>query len=134
MSKSLADILGWEEGAIYKYGSIFFKIEHDTLLSSLTRELDVWYLDVPVSLNEITYLRKATKVEPKKYYLRHKFFGSPWGNYLNYRNTTNRLYLLDIQGTVDYKTQFTQEEIEEIEASGFDLCNFEKVEVENEKN
>ena len=72
----------------------------------------------------------AEKVEPKKYYLKHKFLGSEGFNYLNYYFLQDKLFLSYKRGTSDYQTKFTDKEIEEIEASGFDLCNFEKVEVE----
>ena len=132
MSKTLADILGWEEGAVYRYNNKFFKIKHGLLVSSLTGKQNSWHVDWSVEVNSIFYLKEAIKVEPKRYYLRHKFLGSPWGDYLNYKNTTNRLYLLDIYDTVDYKSKFTEDEIKKIEATGFDLSNFEKVEVEDE--
>ena len=131
MSKSLADVLGWEEGAIYKYGSRFCKIENDMLLSSLTRRQDVWYLDVSILLNELAYLMEATKMEPKKYYLKHRFLEKEGVNYLNQLSSGS----FDLVTSVDsdiFKTKFTEDEIEEIEARGFDLRNFEKVEVEDE--
>ena len=128
MSKTLAEILGWEEGAIYKYGSRFCKIENDMLLSSLTRGQDVWYLDVSILLNELPYLSEAPKAEPKKYYLKHRFLEREGVNYLNQLSSGS----FDLVTSVDsdiFKTKFTEDEIEEIEASGFDLCNFERMEV-----
>ena len=131
MSKSLADILGWEEGAVYKYGGRFFKIRHDMLLSSITGEQDEWYLDTSVVLNELSYLTKASKVERKKYYLKHKYLREEGFNYLNQQSCGG--FNLMNEGDSDmFKTKFTEEEIEEIEASGFDLRNFERVEVEDD--
>ena len=131
MSKSLADILGWEEGAIYKYGSRFCKIEHGLLVSSLTRGQDAWYLDVSILLNELPYLMEATKVEPKEYYLKHRFLEKEGVNYLNL-HINGTCSINDTFETSAVKTSFNDKEIEEIEATGFDLCNFEKVEVEDE--
>ena len=70
--------------------------------------------------------------ELKKYYLKHKYLRKEGTNYLGLDTYYNHL---DVSYSVEgelRKTQFTDSEIEEIEASGFDLCNFEKVEVENE--
>ena len=132
MEINLADILGWEEGATYRYNNRFFKIKHGLLVSSLTGKQSDWCVDWSVEVNSIFYLKEATKVEPKKYYLRHKFLDSEDVNYLNCRSDSGEFCLLGLFETYDYKTKFTEEEIEKIEASGFDLRNFEKVEVEDE--
>ena len=131
MSKTLADILGWEEGAIYKHGSRFWKIEHDILLSSLTGKQSDWCVDWTIKVNEAFYLREATKIEPKKYYLKHKFLNGEGINYLNL-HINGTCSINDTFETSAVKTSFNDKEIEEIEATGFDLCNFEKVEVEDE--
>ena len=126
MSKTLADILGWEEGATYKYCGRFFKIRHDMLLSSITGEQDAWHLDTSVVLNELSYLTEAHKVETREYYLKHKFLGREGFNYVN-QLSSGILNLMNKTGSDNFKTQFTEDEIKEIEASGFDLRNFEKV-------
>ena len=132
MSKSLADILGWEEGAVYKVEGLYYSIVGVNLYYFKDFDSPRIKTNQDIIIDLLELVNEAEKVEPKKYYLRHKFLGSPWGDYLNYKNTTNRLYLLDIYDTVDYKSKFTEDEIKEIEATGFDLCNFEKVEVEDE--
>ena len=132
MSKSLADILGWEEGAVYKVGELYYSVVGEKLYYFKDFDSPRIKTNQDIIIDLLELVNEAEKVEPKKYYLRHKFLGSPWGDYLNYKNTTNRLYLLDIYDTVDYKSKFTEDEIKEIEATGFDLCNFEKVEVEDE--
>ena len=132
MSKKLAEILGWEEGATYKVGELYYSVVGVNLYYFKDFESPRIKFYQATIIDLLDLVNEAEKVEPKKYYLRHKFLGSPWGDYLNYKNTTNRLYLLDIYDTVDYKSKFTEDEIEEIEATGFDLSNFEKVEVEND--
>ena len=129
MSKSLADILGWEEGAVYRYNNRFLKIKHGLLLSSLTREEGDWCVDWTVKVNDVFYLKEAIKVEPKKYYLKHKFLGIERYAYLNYGHIGKDFELNSKSFVDNIQTQFTDDEIEEIEATGFDLCNFEKVEV-----
>lgn len=129
MSKSLAEILGWEEGAVYRYNNRFLKIKHGLLLSSLTREEGDWCVDWTVKVNDVFYLKEAIKVEPKKYYLKHKFLSREDFNYLNCHSASGGFCLLGPLESCDYKTKFTEEDIEKIEATGFDLCNFERVEV-----
>ena len=50
--------------------------------------------------------------------------------YLNCRSDSERYFIDDKTESDSYKTQFTEKEIEEIEAKGFDLRNFERIEVE----
>lgn len=143
MSKSLAELLGWEEGAVYRYNNKFFKIKHGLLVSSLTGKQNSWYVDWGVEVNSIFYLKEAIKVEPKRYYLKHKYLREEGFNYLNLRidgayslNDVSETSVVKTQQFADsesaVKTQFTDREIEEIEASGFNLRNFERVEVEDE--
>ena len=132
MSKSLAEILGWEEGAVYRYNNRFLKIKHGLLLSSLTREEGDWCVDWTVKVNDVfCCLKEAIKVEPKKYYLKHRFLDSEGVNYLNLR-IDGKYSINDICESKSFKTKFTEEEIKKIEEKGFDLTNFEKVEVEDE--
>ena len=127
----LTQCLDWEEGAVYRYNNRFFKIKHGLLVSSLTGKQNSWHVDWGVGVNEVFYLREATKIEPKKYYLKHKFLGSEDFNYLNLCG--NGVYTInDYYCNGNFKTKFTNEDIEELEATGFDLCNFGKVEVEDE--
>ena len=128
MGKSLADILGWEDGKIYEYDNRYYKIKNDRLLSSITGEQGEWYLDTSVVLNELSYLTEAHKVETREYYLKHKFLGREGFNYVN-QLSSGILNLMNKTGSDNFKTQFTEDEIKEIEASGFDLTNFEKIEI-----
>ena len=128
---TIAEFLGWEEGAIYRYKGSFYKIKNDMLLGSFTGEQDEWCADWFICVNDIPFLKEATKVEPKKYYLRHKFLESKGIDYLN-QLSSGILNLMDKEGSGKSKTQFTEEEIEKIEATGFDLRNFERVEVEDD--
>ena len=134
MSKILAEILGWEEEAVYRYSDRYLKIQHGLLLSSLSGGDSDWYFDKTTIANDIIYLKEAVKVKPKprKYYLKHKFLGREGFNYLNYDSPMERFYLSNKNHEPDYQTEFTDKKIKEIKAIGFALCNFEKVEVENE--
>ena len=130
MSKTLAEILGWEEGAVYKVGELYYSIKGVNLYYFKDFESSF----VKKDQNIITYLlelvNEAWRVEPKKYYLKHKFLNDEGFNYLNYDFPMDLFYL---SGNVDApQTQFTDRKIKKIEATGFDLCNFEKVEVEDE--
>ena len=127
----LTQCLDWEEGAVYRYDNRFLRINHGLLLSSLTGEEGDWYVDSTVKLNDVFFLKEAIKVESKKYYLKHKFLNGEGINYLNLH--INGTYSInDTFETSAVKTSFNDKEIEEIEATGFDLCNFEKVEIEDE--
>mgnify|MGYP001354228319 CR=1 FL=1 len=132
MSRTLADILGWEEGAVYRCNNKFFKIKHGLLVSSLTGKQNSWHVDWSVEVNSIFYLKKAIKVEPKRYYLKHKYLREEGTNYLGLNTYYNYLDVEYPDEGEFRKTQFTEDEIENLEASGFDLRNFERVEVEND--
>ena len=100
----------------------------------------IWYKDCGASEetkdNLINLYSKIIDIldkekEPKKYYLRHRSLDSEGVNYLNLR-IDGKYSINDICESKSFKTSFNDKEIEEIEALGFDLCNFEKVEVEDE--
>ena len=64
----------------------------------------------------------------KKYYLKHKYIFS--NGFLSYYPRNNIFSLESREEAVDWITQFTEKEIEEIEAKGFDLRNFARIEAE----
>ena len=82
-----------------------------------------WYADM---------MERGGVVEPKKYYLKHKFLGEGLDSYLNYNYDRDKLCLMGIIETPNHQTEFTDDAIEEIEALGFDLRNFERIEVEED--
>ena len=131
MSKTLADILGWEEGATYKVGELYYSIVGENLYYFKDFESSRIKTNQNTIIDLLELANEAEKVEPKKYYLRHKFLGSKDFNYLNLR-IDGTYSINSVSETSSFKTSFNDKEIEKIEASGFDLCNFEKEEVEND--
>ena len=131
MEMTLAEFLGWEENVEYRRGGNIFKVDGSHLMD--LRSNDYWG-NTCCETWELLELRNAVRVkpEPKKYYLRHKFLGSSGYNYLNYFIIGNDYIINDRCSGDCFKSEFTDSEIKEIEATGFDLRNFERVEVEDE--
>ena len=72
--------------------------------------------------------------EEKKYYLRHKWLNVGYSNYLNFYITENDYQLFDKPNMECCKTQFTQEEIDEIkERFNTNLEDFEQIPVEDKE-
>ncbi len=130
------DILGWEEGVEYedddgfKYRYHNGEIEYLDGFGHWTRLPVFWHDE---NLNE---LRSCKKVEEKKYYLRLKkvyedFFNINYGLvYINYECEGKEYFINDKANVRNYKTQFTEKEIEEIELpSPLSIDMFDKVEV-----
>ena len=142
MSKTLADIFGWEEGASYKVGELYYSVVGENLYYFKDFDSPRIKTNQDIIIDLLELVNEAERVEPKRYYLKHKFLGSEDFNYLNLRidGTYSIIDILESSAVKTqftdsesvFKTKFTEEEIEKIEASGFDLCNFEKVEVEDE--
>ena len=132
MSKSLADILGWEEGATYKVGELYYSVVGVNLYYFKDFDSPRIKTNQDIIIDLLELVNEAEKVEPKKYYLKHKFLGHLFGTYLNYKYSTGEFCRSNTEEAAICQTQFTDSEIEEIEARGFDLCNYEKVEVEDE--
>ena len=132
MSKTLAEILGWEEGATYKVGELYYSVVGVNLY--YFKDFDSPHIktnqDIIIDLLEL--VNEAEKVEPKKYYLKHKYLGAERFAYLNYSHEFKDFELETKSFEDNYQTKFTEEEIKEIEEKGFDLTNFERVEVEDE--
>jgi hypothetical protein len=85
-------------------------------------ELLVEYSSTPIEERE----------EKKKYYLKHKFLTNRFRDcYLNYKTKYDDYILSDNKKEEDYKTQFTEQEIEEIKQKfNTSLDDFEIIEVE----
>ena len=132
MSKTLADILGWEEGATYKFEELYYSVVGENLYYFKDFDSPRIKTNQNIIIDLLELVNEAERVEPKKYYLRHKFLGSLGYNFLNYFINGNDYIINDRCSGDSFKSEFTDMEIKKIEASGFDLCNFEKVEVENE--
>ena len=128
MSKTLAEILGWEEGAVYKFGELYYSIKGENLYYFKDFESPRIKTNQNIIIDLLELANEAEKVEPKKYYLRHRFLDGEGLNYLNLR-IDGKYNINDICESKSFKTSFTDKEIEEIETTGFDLCNFERVEV-----
>ena len=136
MSKTLADILGWEEGATYKLEGLYYSVVGEKLyyFKDFESSRIKTNQDIIIDCSDFLELaNEAERIELKKYYLRHKFLGEGGDSYLNYNYDRDKLCLMGMIETPNYQTQFTDDAIEEMEATiGFDLCNFEKVEVEED--
>lgn len=138
MSKiTLAEFLGWKEDTEYKYEGMVYKVIGTDLIVNVDG-LYQWERvnEGDIKIHELGKLsEEAERVESKKYYLKHKFLGREGFNFLNYfRRSKTQAYLrlLSREETYRSRTKFTDKEIEEIKATGFDLCNFERVEVEDD--
>ena len=132
MSKiTLAEFLGWKEDTEYKYEGMVYKVIGTDLIVNVDG-LYRWERvnDGDIKIHELGKLsEEAMRFEPKKYYLKHKFLGSLGYNFLNYFINGNDYIINDRCSGDSFKSEFTDMEIKKIEASGFDLCNFERVEV-----
>lgn len=129
----LAEFLGWEENVEYRSrGGTTFKVDGNHLMD--LRSNDYWG-NTCCETWELIELRNAVRVkpEPKKYYLRHKYLDIEEFSYLNYKVITKDFELETKCCGGNFQTQFTEEEIKEIEKTGFDLSDFEKVEVEDDE-
>lgn len=80
------------------------------------------------------YAKTALKdrEKPNKYYLKHRFlYPDSYECFLNYSLYDDNLVLASKNESADYKTQFTQEEVDEIKKKfDTDLKDFEIIEVE----
>lgn len=86
---------------------------------------------VYVLLTKLAETDLEDREEEKKYYLRHKWLNVGYCNYLNFYITENDYQLFDKPNMECCKTQFTQEEIDEIkERFNTNLEDFEQVPVE----
>lgn len=126
---TLTEFLGWEEDTEYEYEGRFYKVIGTNLVVNNIDGLYPWERvnDEDIKIHELWKLsEEAERVEPKKYYLKHKFLDNEDGNYLNL--FIDETYsIADIFESETVKTSFTEDEIKEIEALGFDLRNFKKV-------
>mgnify|MGYP001213363432 CR=1 FL=1 len=68
MPMTLADILGWEEEAVYKVGELYYSIVGENLYYFK----DFGYPRIKI-IDLLELVNEAEKVEPKKYYLKHKY-------------------------------------------------------------
>lgn len=84
-------------------------------------------------------LTKLAETEPqdreeKKYYLKHKWFNFKYFNFLNFYIANDSYELNDKSNNVEFKTQFTQAEIDEIkERFNTNLEDFEQIPVVDEE-
>ena len=129
---TLADILGWEEGVTYKVGGLYYLVVGENLYYFKDFGSPLIKTNQNIIIDLLELANEAEKVEPKKYYLKHKYLRKEGTNYLGLDTYHNRLDVAyPVEGELR-KTKFTEEDIEKIEATGFDLRNFEKEEVEDE--
>lgn len=129
MSKNLAEILGWEEWEVYELDGDYYVADGDILFFAHT-DSEEWRIS-PLGINEnLTRLvNNAIKVVIKKYHLKHRYMGNKDFEYLNLYIPDKTLTLEDCEGDDYYQTEFTLENIRDIENMGFNLDNFDLVEV-----
>ena len=134
MEIKLAYILGWEENETYRTNRLDGFIEHKVVGNKLLARInDNEWEETDYSLGLLEwFVKHSIKVEPKKYYLRHKYLDIEQYSYLNYKVMTKDFELNTKCCDGNFQTQFTEEEIKEIEKTGFDLTNFEKIGVEED--
>lgn len=88
---------------------------------------------VYVLLTKLAETEPQDREEEKKFYLKHKWLVG-YCNYLNFYIPNNNYKLNDKSSMKDFKTQFTQAEIDEIkERFNTNLDDFEQVPVEDKE-
>ena len=115
---TLTDFLGWKEDVEYDYRGEQYKI-FDNQLYYFDNRYNEWITSI--FNEEFIGFQQAKKIQPEKYYLRLKgkyckFYGIAKNFvYLNFDTKTNTFFLAGSKKYKYYETQFTKEEIEEIE-------------------
>lgn len=140
----LTDFLGWEENVEYNCRGERYKMM-DNKLYCFDDRYNEWVTSF--FYEEFIEFQQAKKIQPEKYYLRLKKeyckFYRIVNNlvYLNFDAELNTFFLAGSKKYKYYQTQFTKEEIEEIEILGcipFEQCfipfeQFETIEVGEDK-
>lgn len=140
-SITLEDFLGWDEDQEYEYKNRIFKTRNNILYSRSMNESKFYETLLPIS--RLDDLRKASKFEPKKYYLKLKDFN--FLNYtfliyalrkdylyLNFDKLKNEYYLNTKEQEEFYQTKFTEKEIENFHLpDGITLDMFDIIEINN---
>lgn len=131
----LADFLEWDEDQEYEYNDMIYKIINNKLYSRSANESKFYETLLP--LNRFEFLRKASKIKPKKYYLKLKrdifvFFNADISMYLNYDKLKDKFYLDTKDEFLEqYQTKFTKEEIQRLKLpENITLDMFEMIEAE----
>lgn len=134
-SITLEDFLGWDEDQEYEYNNRIFKTRNNILYSRSMNESK--FYETLLHISRLDDLRKASKFEPKKYYLKLKrdifvFFNADISMYLNYDKLKDKFYLDTKDEFLErYQTKFTKEEIENIKLpESITLDMFEMIEAE----
>ncbi|MGP1505164.1 MAG: hypothetical protein ACTTIR_06050 [Eggerthia catenaformis] len=134
-SITLEDFLGWDEDQEYEYNNRIFKTRNNILYSRSMNESKFYETLLPIS--RLDDLRKASKFEPKKYYLKLKrdilvFLNADISMYLNYDKLKDKCYLDTKDEFLErYQTKFIKEEIENIKLPEYiTLDMFEIIEME----
>lgn len=115
----------------YKENTIkISKLKEDIMLSTIRVCFKNDFLMLQASL-KYAETPLEDRHEEKKYYLKHRYLSNCCGeNFLNHALPLNRWVLSDKQHFEEYRSEFTQKEIEEIkEKYNTDLKDFEIIEV-----
>ena len=131
---TLADFLGWDEEQEYEYNDKIIKIINNKLYSKSRNESKFYETLLP--LNCFESLKKASKLDLQKYYLKFKeptlfrFALKEDFTYLNYDKEMEVYFLNTNKELNEYKTRFTKKEIENIKLPYiFDMNDFEMIDV-----
>lgn len=89
---------------------------------------------VYVLLTKLAETDPQDREEEQKYYLKHKWFNFKYFNFLNFYIANDSYELNDKSNNIEFKTQFTQAEIDEIkERFNTNLEDFEQIPVVDEE-
>ena len=128
MEKSLAEILGWEEGEIYEYGNKYFETKNDRLI---VKEMpigvyddDFWvYSPLDIDFDLVKLVAEAVPINNKKYYIKHKYLKLSH-SYLNENVETGDFMFYDTLQTRNWKSIFRGSDIDRLKAIGFSFEDF----------
>lgn len=123
MEKSLAEILGWEEGEIYEYGNKYFETKNDRLI---VKEMpigvyddDYWeYSPLDIDFDLVKLVAEAVPINNKKYYIKHKYLKLSH-SYLNENVETGEFIFSDRLPSYNWKSIFSVKDIDRLKSLGF---------------
>ena len=134
------DVLGWEEGFEYEDDGGFKYRYRNGKVEQCDRYGDWFWIRYAWNDDNLNMLKNCKKVEEKKYYLKLKEVYGDFFNinydlvYINYECEGKEYIMQDGDNVRNYKTQFTEKEIEEIKLpEPLTLDMFDKVEVKELK-
>lgn len=133
MEKSLAEILGWEEGEIYEYNNRYFETKNDRLIVKEppigVYDDDYWeYSPLDIDFDLVKLVAEAVPIKGKKYHIRHKYLKFSH-SYLNENVETGEFIFNDNLPARTWKSIFSVKDIDRLKSLGFSFDDFEILEV-----